>query len=119
MNMDTKFYVFFETAKMLKEKGFNEMTDCSIDEDGKFWNEQRKNETMPEWKCSAPTKAEAIDWLESKGIVLETLYAYMEGIYFYTVYYNNEEIDVPSSRRYKTRLEAEDAAIIKALELLK
>lgn len=71
--MDSKFYVSLDAAKLLKEKGYNEMTDCSIDEDGNFWNEQRKNETMPEWKWSCPTKDEAMDWLEKKGVIFELI----------------------------------------------
>ena len=38
--MDSKFYVSLAAAKLLKEKGYNEMTDCSIDEDGNFCTTQ-------------------------------------------------------------------------------
>lgn len=67
---------------------------------------------------AAPTKAEAIDWLESKGIIVDVDY-----------YPNREKWSADICRKsgcaymtmkeyYLTRLEAEDAAIIKALKLL-
>jgi hypothetical protein len=112
--MDSKFYVSLEAAKLLKEKGYNEMTDCSIDEDGNFWNEQRKNETMPEWKWSCPTKDEAMDWLEQKEIKFELINnAFYD--YFMCVHYCKQTIYTEHS---KNRLVVKDMAIIKAIELL-
>lgn len=112
--MDKKFYVSLEAAKLLKEKGYNEMTDCSIDEDGNFWNEQRKNETMPEWKWSCPTKDEAMDWLEQKGAIFELIYNKFWD-YFMCIHYGKQVANTEQSRN---RLIVKDMAIIKALELL-
>jgi hypothetical protein len=112
--MDSKFYVSLEAAKLLKEKGYNEMTDCSIDEDGNFWNEQRKNETMPEWKWSCPTKDEAMDWLEQKGAIFELIYNKFWD-YFMCIYCGNQTAYTEQSGN---RLIVKDMAIIKALELL-
>lgn len=118
--MDRKFYVSLEAAKLLKEKGYNEMTDCSIDEDGNFWNEQRKNETMPEWKWSCPTKVEVIDWLESKGITIEAFSARIgeNRKWCHSIINTKTGITIETPYKFSTRLEAEEVAIIKALELL-
>lgn len=102
--MDNKFYVSYEAARLLKEKGYNE--------------------------CSCPTKAEAIDWLESKGIVVELRYDYdelqkddSEWVYYIYQHDNEGRLNETVSSWgmgmfYDTRLEAEEAAIIKACELL-
>ena len=129
--MDSKFYISYKAAKLLKEKGYNEECDCAIDEDSDIYVcEYRMNQDLPEWKWSCPTKAEAIDWLESKGIVIELQYENngrqkynSDWQYYIYRYYNEEWLDKTMSfwgmgRCYDTKLEAEEAAIIKALELL-
>lgn len=115
--MDDKFYVSYEAARLLKEKGYNEECDCAIDEDRDIHVcEYRMNQDLPEWKWSCPTKSEAIDWLESNGILVEILREYRGIWYFYI--YKGKNLPYLSSSIYKTRLEAEEAAIIKACELL-
>ena len=124
--MDSRFYVSLEAARLLKEKGYDR--ECvAYYQHGTFYpyaiNTQRelsitnKNATPAYMEqYSAPTKAEAIDWLESKGIRVEvttvprgkwrwSLYSYAEMYDSLRDYYTD----------YKTRLEAEEAAIIKAL----
>lgn len=127
--MDKKFYVSLEAARLLKEKGYNEECDCVIDDDGDIFKHQyQMNQDLPEWKCSCPTKAEAIDWLESKGIVIELRYENdelqkddSEWEYYIYQYDNEGRLDETVSSWgmgmfYDTRLEAEDAAIIRALK---
>jgi hypothetical protein len=127
MIMDNKFYVSLEAAMLLKEKGYNEecttIYDCVFKEIipatsvGLYRNECMRND----YYCSAPTKAEAIDWLESKGIVVEIQYRRLTGKYFGEIHYNKMRYkDRPSdlTEDYKVRLEAEEAAINTALELL-
>ena len=129
--MNSKFYVSLKAARLLKEKGYNEECDCVIDDDGDIFEHQyQMNQDLPEWKCSCPTKAEAIDWLESKGIVVELRYENdelqkddSEWEYYIYQYDNEGRLDETVSgwgmgMFYDTRLEAEDAAIIKACELL-
>lgn len=113
--MNRKFFVSIEAAKLLKEKGYNEETDLVTDEDGYTFDKMYKtNQELPSELFSYPTKAEAIDWLDSKGKIIEVLQDY-RGRWFYVIKESCVgEDDVYSS----TRLEAEDAAIIKALELL-
>lgn len=81
--MDNKFYVSLEAARLLKEKGYNEPTEY-LHSDDIIYKGICLNYLKPElcggmivednvsYPC--PTKAEAIDWLESKGIVVELSY---------------------------------------------
>ena len=65
-------YVSFETAKLLKEKGFNAEIDTYYSTEGEFkiWcpNERKSyltndgNETWW-WKCIAPSQSMAMKWL--------------------------------------------------------
>ena len=123
--MDSKFYVSLEAARLLKEKGYNEECDCVIDDDGDIFEHQyQMNQDLPEWKCSCPTKAEAIDWLESKGHRINIIYDWIECKWYFTIINgsptikNITELEVSDWEYYPTRLEAEEAAIIKAFELL-
>lgn len=132
--MDNKFYVSYEAARLLKEKGYNEECDTTIDDDGELFDEKYLlNQDLPVWRCSCPTKAEAIDWLESKGIVISVVYDNLGiiGKKHYRSIINTLDKDGSESgspiylpsydgyiRHYSTRLQAEEAAIIKACELL-
>ena len=131
--MDNKFHVSLEAARLLKEKGYNNYSivyDCSVE--GDILLNQRP--IYGEWAGDkdvypCPTKAEAIDWLESKGVVVELSYDDKGNLdkalweYFVYTHDKNRWVDVvvcswEEYNYYKTRLEAEEAAIIKALELL-
>ena len=129
--MDNKFYISLEAARLLKEKGYNEECDTIIDDEGELFDEKYLlNQDLSVWRCSCPTKAETIDWLESKGIVVELRYDYDElqkddSQWIYYIYqYDNEGrlYETVSSwgmgMFYDTRLEAKEAAIIGALKLL-
>jgi hypothetical protein len=127
--MDRRFYVSLEVARLLKEKGYDRECisyyhDNCREVDYSFCGE--RNSTW-EGRCvSAPTKAEAIDWLESKGIVIivDEHYIMHEEDDYYTLYWgyhiikDNEDVCIYNSSDYKTRLEAKDDAIIKGCELL-
>lgn len=115
--MDKKFYVSFETARLLKEKGYDEETDYIIDNNGHM----RLVEYREEYDFYYPTKAEAIDWLDSKEVYIQ-----IGGVgsgervkWSYSVFDYKTCDNYASEYIFPTRLEAEDAAIIKALELLK
>lgn len=95
--MDNKFYVSLEAEELLKEKGY------------KFvWG----YDSIHPRKV---TKAEAIDWLESKGMCIVVIRRTIDNEvgWRYVIYSQTEIIS-----GFSTRLEAEDAAIIKACELL-
>ena len=125
MSMERKFYVSLEVARLLKEKGYNNYStvyDCSVEGDILLNQEPTYGEWVGDkdvYPC--PTKAEAIDWLESKGIVVETFYNRNAKWVFYI---NKGRLELYDSwcdddLVFPTRLEAEEAAIIKALELLR
>lgn len=129
--MNSKFYVSYEAARLLKEKGYNEVTNaswCGIFGEMKIAPQiggYRNSDYHDDVKLySAPTKAEAIDWLESKGMRINIIYDWIECKWYFTIINgsptvkNITELEVSDSVFYKTRLEAEEAAIIKALELL-
>jgi hypothetical protein len=128
--MNSKYYVSLEAARLLKEKGYNEATDYIIDEDNCMMDSRfLLNGELPEYICSCPTKSEAIDWLESKGIVVELSYEDKghkdNERWEYFIYFHDKDgwVDAmvcswAEDNYYKTRLETEEAAIIKALELL-
>ena len=126
--MDSKFYVSLEAARLLKEKGYNlpcvayyqndEFHPYSLTRSGlSIYNKNAVPDYMNQY--SAPTKAEAIDWLEGKGMLVwaeptcEDIWMWfiMSPLHFEDNIETNDII-------YPTRLEAEEAAIIKALELL-
>ena len=123
--MNSKFYVSLEAARLLKEKGYNEETDYVIDGEVKeLMRSWRTNEAIPEefadYFFSCPTKAEAIDWLDTKEIVVE-ISSVRNRKWRFSIYKNGWfQIDswIHDRLDFPTRLEAEEAAIIKALELL-
>jgi hypothetical protein len=121
--MDSKFYVSYEVARLLKEKGYDEGTDYIIDEDNCMMGSRfLLNSELPIYICSCPTKAEAIDWLESKGIVVIVYYCKGEWLSLFTPLLSEIEDKLIKKvfirESFPTRLEAEEAAIIKALEIL-
>ena len=118
--MESKFYVSLKAARLLKEKGYNNYStvyDCSVEGDIFLNQEPMHGEWIKDkdiYPC--PTKAEAIDWLESKGIVVEAYYNKKAEWLFYISTRNLIELyDSFDELVFPTRLEAEEAAIIKAL----
>lgn len=122
--MDKRFYVSLEAARLLKEKGYNEECDWAIDDDSDIYecDEYRINQDLPEWKWSCPTKAEVIDWLECKGIYIESMFDFEPSIkdhkvlWCYVVYNKIERCGYKENYIFHTRLEAEEDAIIRALK---
>lgn len=126
--MDNKFYVSLEAARLLKEKGYDGECEQIIKEDGEILYGYNVNHKLPVISFSCPTKSEAIDWIESKGIVIELRYDNddlhkddSEWIYYIYQYDNEGRLyETVSSwgmgMFYDSRSEAEDAAIIRALK---
>ena len=122
--MDSKFYVSLKAAKLLKEKGYDKESIAYYQND-EFHpysvllyklSINDKNAAPPYMnQYSAPTKAEVIDWLESKGIMIDVHWIRFNENRRWN-YFTCDSIDTTYTRI--TRLEAEEAAIIKALELL-
>lgn len=129
--MDSKFYVSLEAARLLKEKGYDreciayyqndEFRPYSLTRSGlSMYNKNAAPDYMNQY--SAPTKDEAIDWLESKGIIVQTIPS-TPNIWRWRIfsmkYITYDDHTEDSKILYTTRLEAEEAAIINALKLLK
>lgn len=118
--MDSKFYVSYEAARLLKEKGRvkRDFLTPVYEEDGYIcWS---NHEDLSD-KIPAITKAEAIDWLESKGIVVIVDISFSDETWIYSIYREGEHVYdsiISKESRLITRLAAEDAAIIKACKLL-
>ena len=130
--MDKKFYVTFETAKLLKEKGFNKTVDKLIhlnqynipviESPEKYYDESEVYNDylyLKQNHYACPTKSEVIDWLEQNEIVIE-INSIRNNKWRFSIYKNGRfQIDswIHDRLDFSTRLEAEEAAIIKALEL--
>jgi hypothetical protein len=141
--MNSKFYVSLEAARLLKEKGYNELVkfyyspigyinevieqyeDRWLDLDNIRSNNLYglvNNEYLHGFGdyYAAPTKAEAIDWLESKWIMIEVFSARIgeNRKWCYSIINTKTDITIETPYKFSTRLGAEEAAIIRALELL-
>ena len=77
----TEELVTLETAKLLKEKGFNEPCMIAINiEDGRQYGTNRTNSELPIKVCSHPTQSIAQKWLrETKNLhicIIREVYGY-------------------------------------------
>ena len=130
--MDKKFFVPFETAKALKEKGYPEYADIFYDANfydanGCFVNNFSRSDydapiVLP--VISSPTYHEVLDWLEGKGIRIEVRVAYQfrEKQWSWCGYvYVVEDEDYETSQLAdwcSTREEALNAGILAALKMI-
>ena len=131
--MDSKFFVPFETAKQLKEKGYpqafadwyyHESADKLAFVHNRYVPERvvtGKPTELGVWYIASPTYHEVVDWLEGKGIYI---YGYPPmrmidvGNYTSGLYDSNKEYWTTCKSVYSTREEALQAAILKALEMI-
>ncbi len=117
--MDAKFFVPYETAKLLKEKGFPQEID-KIFFDGRIVTRNIGIKHMDTLNIvAAPTYHEVLDWLESKEIYVSVsidLNFHKREMEYngYITSYAGEW----SSEEFTSREEALNAAILKALELI-
>ena len=114
--MDRKYYIPYETAKQIKEKGFPQEHEWFYCDDGKG--------ITPSWDgshcdCSdgiaCPTYHEVIDWLEGRKV---RIYAEYCNGWWYGFIDNSETMEIEATVRYQTREEALNDGILKALEML-
>lgn len=120
--MNKKFIVPFDTARQLREKGYD--VDCYsyYTQNGKLYHDTftLNNKWIRMGRFLAPTYHEVVDWLYGKKICITCHPAYC-----YYGQYNGfqyemqtyDEDDYPDDI-YCTREEALNAAILKALEML-
>lgn len=120
--MKSKFLVPFETAKALKDKGYNSLCDCYYEPDKELYLGILVS-NMDYEDCgtvAAPTYHEVVDWLYEKKICITCHPAYSyEGQYngFQYEMQTYDEDDYPDDI-YRTREEALNAGILAALEML-
>ncbi len=121
--MKSKFHVPFETAQLLKEKGYDSLCDCYYEPDKELYLGILVSNIDYEdcGNCSAPTYHEVVDWLEEKGIyicievLLEKRGEFVFSSYIDWIGNINQETHVGT---YPTREEALNAGILKALEII-
>ena len=123
--MNAKYFVPFETAKKLKEKGYpQEFADWyyheSADELAFVHNRYvpervvtGKPTELGIWYIAAPTYHEVVDWLEGKGIMIGTGKA--RGKWYCSI---DSDTDDLTTELYPTREEALNAAILVALSMI-
>lgn len=93
----TEDYVSFETAKLLKEKGFNELCFRLIREDGEYiekpsqaWYGMTKKQKAEFYLC--PTHQMAMKWLREVHNIMVSPYALSLGYYFEIFDLTNRDI---------------------------
>ena len=119
--MNEKFYVSLEVARLLKEKGYNEKCITYYQDNCREIYYSFCGERNSDWeeRCvSAPTKAEVIDWLDRK-IIINICYNDLFSTWNYDLTPVRPGVKEINNLSFKTRSEAEDAAIIDALENLR
>ena len=111
--MNATYFVPFETAKQLKEKGYPQDKSDYRYFDIKF--------PADNFDCAAPTYHEVVDWLEGKGIILQCYSPILKqnlGQYTAGVFNSNTNDWGTCKSVYPTREEALNAAILKALKMI-
>lgn len=111
--MNKKFYVPFETAKLLKENGYPQESDYV------YCSEERREVSLAPYQMNiinavaAPTYHEVIDWLIDKEYPIEVMWVREHSD---LVWYCGVAHTITSN--YSTREEALNKAILKVLEKL-
>ena len=119
----TEELVTLETAKLLKEKGFNEPCMIAMNiEDGRQYGTNRTNSELPIKVCSHPTQSVAQKWLrETKNLHIEISYMYGNYWIYDILTIPRHDLIGLSDRpiiRYNTYEEALEAGLQEALKLI-
>ena len=125
MIMIEEQFVSFETAKLLKEAGFDVPCTSQYTDNGFGWdNLSRVNYNSCESLFSRPTQALAVRWLrEVHGIHIFSNYFFEDGTWFYVIVDLKESDEVraihPDIRSYQSSEEALEAGLQEAIKLIK
>lgn len=119
--MKSKFLVPFETAKALKEKGYNSLCDCYYGPDKELYLGVLVSNMDYEdcGNCSAPTYHEVVDWLREKyNFIVCVRFSVMEYWSWIIVQLRVKRPIIYCKGKRSTREEALNEGILKALEML-
>ena len=119
-------YVSFDTAKMLKEAGFDVPCNSQYMQNGFRWDggsSKKVNFNEYETVFSRPTQALAARWLrEVHGIHIFSNYFFEDETWFYVIVDLKESDEVraihPDIRSYQSSEEAFEAGLQKAIKLI-
>ena len=119
----TEEFVTLETAKILKEKGFNEPYSLAINvEDSRQYTTSRTNSELPIKVCTHPTQSVTQKWLrETKKLHVEVSYMYGDYWIYDILTIPNHDLVGLSDRplvHYKSYEEALEAGIQETLKLI-
>ena len=118
--------VKYDFAKLLYKKGFNEPCNNFYSLDGYLRRYSDSNEELDQLliDVTAPTYQQAIDWLDSKNIIIQphliSQFQWDDGWGFELTYINSDVklVNTDEDRACKDRYEALDQAFEKAIKLL-
>lgn len=119
--MNEKFHVPFDTAILLRKKGYNNKVDYYYLPNGEICLAvitEVSNDTLDyenNGTIAAPTYHEVVDWLEGRKV---RIYAEYCNGWWYGFIDNSETMEIEATVRYQTREEAINECILKALEKL-
>ena len=122
--MNKKFYVPFETAKMLKKADYPQAgSDMYSNPNGELFTrtelEAGYNEEYPimiTYYYAAPAYCEVLDWLvESKEICID-IEVLLNGKWVCSLWDKKSEFTIGETLEYPAREQAINAAIVKVLE---
>ena len=120
-------YVSFETAKLLKEKGFNAQCRAAYTSYGQLFTTQIQQYITNVlcskgvlWGCTAPTLQMAMKWLREVHNLWCEISPEGKGLWYREVYSLTDEEYIPNSNAHKIKSyeEACEAAIKYCLENL-
>ena len=118
-------FVSFETAKLLKEAGFDVPCFNQYTDRGTVWHcDCPENFNKSQCVTSCPTQALAARWLrEVHGIHIFSNYFFEDETWFYVIVDLKESDEVraihPDIRSYQSSEEALEAGLQKAIKLIK
>jgi len=117
--MNAKYFVPFDTAKQLKEKGYPQDIDYIYDTGGvRHWRHLTLYQMDKLNLVAAPTYHEVVDWLERKWICVSAMNRPW-GVWFASVEEKYKPIENGyDTDDYTTREEALNVAILVALSMI-
>ena len=111
-------FVLFDTAKLLKEAGFDELCDWAYYAAGNVCYKDNRNSELSNGYVSCPTQAVASRWLREKQKIDVIVEIYNRNYYDYMIYKNKHLLINSEVTAYETYEETLEAGLQAALKLL-